>query len=266
MWLRDKLAEFQSEWQKRNDLSPRAYGKVRLETEIKNLESFGKRAYANELNAQRTVITDLLGGEYSCSIVYYCFSSKLGAQNFFREDATFKTFEGELDAEIESVMKHIRTVAAAWKPILAYSAWASAIGSLVNTVASKIISDVFDLEDVSADGANSIAASISDIIKINDLFIPPPDPNAQSNGTDEEHTDPTPTTWQFADKWVKLQFLGEVLKEDLHGIKYYWFEGGLSLHFTAEEVVELIGLSFENNPASRQAKKQIKENPSPRVE
>lgn len=66
IWLCDKLTEFQSEWdQKFNLTSHRTYGKVKLEPEIKNLESFGKRAYSSELTAQRTVITDLLGG--SCS-------------------------------------------------------------------------------------------------------------------------------------------------------------------------------------------------------
>jgi hypothetical protein len=63
IWLCDKLEEFQLEWDKRTDLTPRAYGKVKLDPEIKNIRSFGKRAYTNELNAQRTVITDLLGGK-----------------------------------------------------------------------------------------------------------------------------------------------------------------------------------------------------------
>ncbi len=35
---------------------------VKLESDIKVLESFGKRAYTNELVSQRTVINDLLGG------------------------------------------------------------------------------------------------------------------------------------------------------------------------------------------------------------
>jgi hypothetical protein len=63
IWLCDKLREFQSEWEKRTDLTSRAYGKVKLDPEIKNLESFGKRAYTNELTAQRTIVADLLGGE-----------------------------------------------------------------------------------------------------------------------------------------------------------------------------------------------------------
>ena len=63
MWLSEKLKEFVSIWKTRNDLPPRARGMVRLDLEIKKLESFGKRAYTNELNEQRTIINDLLGGK-----------------------------------------------------------------------------------------------------------------------------------------------------------------------------------------------------------
>jgi centromere/kinetochore protein ZW10 len=61
-WLASKLKEFITTWAARDDLPPRAYGMVRLDSEIKVLESFGKRAYTNELIAQRTIITDLLNG------------------------------------------------------------------------------------------------------------------------------------------------------------------------------------------------------------
>lgn len=62
VWLSEKLKEFSANWKNRDDLPPRAFGMVRLDSEIKILESFGKRAYTNELNAQRTIINDLLGG------------------------------------------------------------------------------------------------------------------------------------------------------------------------------------------------------------
>lgn len=65
MWLSEQLTLFVSEWNKRPDLSPRAYGMVRLDNDIKVLESFGKRAYTRELNSQRTVISDLLGGMHA---------------------------------------------------------------------------------------------------------------------------------------------------------------------------------------------------------
>lgn len=166
-------------------------------------------------------------------------------------------------------MSYIRTVSETWKPILAYSAWASSIGSLVNTVASKIITDVFDLSDVSVDEAERIATLISEVIKMDDLFIRQPDGNAvndRDNGTNGENADTIPMTAQFADKWLKLKYLSEVLQSNLNDIKYFWFEGELSLYFSKEEVIDLIGLSFENNAHVRQAIKEIKDKPLPEVE
>ena len=72
-------------------------------------------------------------------------------------------------------------------------------------------------------------------------------------------------TAQFADKWMKLKFLSEVLQSNLSDIKYFWFESDLSIYFSAAEVVDLIGLSFENNANVRQAIKEIKDRPRPVV-
>lgn len=47
----------------REDLSPRASGKVRLDSEVEMLQKFGKRAYGNEMSTQRTILNDLLGGK-----------------------------------------------------------------------------------------------------------------------------------------------------------------------------------------------------------
>jgi hypothetical protein len=63
VWLSEKLRDFALDWKNQEDLPPRAYGMVKLDPEIKILESFGKRAYTNELNAQRTIINDLLAGK-----------------------------------------------------------------------------------------------------------------------------------------------------------------------------------------------------------
>ena len=62
MWLSDRLQDFQEEWKQRKDLPERSYGRVKLDPEIKTLQSFGKRAYTNELIAQRTTLKNFLGG------------------------------------------------------------------------------------------------------------------------------------------------------------------------------------------------------------
>ncbi|PMD15693.1 centromere/kinetochore protein-like protein zw10 [Hyaloscypha hepaticicola] len=233
VWLAEKLRDFASDWKNREDLPPRAYGKVKLDSEIKILESFAKRAYTNELNAQRTIINDLLAG----------------AQNFFQQG-------DEADQSINDVISHIRTQAALWEKILPYSAWASATGSLVNAVATKLVSDIFDLTDLSVDEAERAATLLSRVELLDGLFIP-----KSQNGQPTKKTALTP---QFADKWMKMRLLTEVLQSNLVEVKYLWFESELSFDFTAEEVVDLINLSFESNAGVRAAIREIRENPYPR--
>jgi protein transport protein DSL1/ZW10 len=64
MWLAERLQDFAAGWTAREDLNPRAHGKVKLDPDIQALEIFGKRAYTNEMSTQRTILNDLLGGKY----------------------------------------------------------------------------------------------------------------------------------------------------------------------------------------------------------
>lgn len=62
IWLCDRLQEYISQWEVRDDLPPRIQNLVKLAPEILKLRNFGKRAYKEELTSQRTTIDDLLGG------------------------------------------------------------------------------------------------------------------------------------------------------------------------------------------------------------
>lgn len=242
LWLSINLQTFITDWESRGDIPPNTYNMTKLESDIEVLESFGKRAYTDELNSQRTVINDLLGGAY----------------NFFQQDG-----QGQdgLEASLKIVIRHIRHTAAAWEKILAYSAWVSATGSLVNAIATNLVADVFDLTDIGVDEAERIATLLSRVEELDDLFIPKRD-KGQKNGV----VDDVPMTAQFADKWMKMKFLSEVLQSNLKDVKFLWFESDLSLYFTVDEVVDLINLSFESNSAVRQAIREIKEKPEPRAE
>jgi centromere/kinetochore protein ZW10 len=172
-----------------------------------------------------------------------------------------------LEQGIETVIIHIRKTSESWKDVLSYSAWASAVGSLVNAVAKKIISDVFDRDDLGADEANLIAELIVKVTALDDLFIPDSQSLKSSSGKNDTRSmnettmdlGTAPLTARFADKWLKMQYLGEVLQSNLANIRFLWFESGLSLEFTKGEVVDLISLSFENNPQVRGLIKEIKE-------
>jgi centromere/kinetochore protein ZW10 len=77
MYLAEKLAEFSKEWKAREDLSVRARNMLRIDNEVKNLQSFANRAYSTEMATQKTVIRDLLGGEclfthsLGCFLLFY---------------------------------------------------------------------------------------------------------------------------------------------------------------------------------------------------
>ena len=62
IWLCDRLSEYISQWEARDDLPPRIKNLVKVAPEILKLQNFGKRAYKEELTSQRTTIDDLLGG------------------------------------------------------------------------------------------------------------------------------------------------------------------------------------------------------------
>lgn len=271
MWLAERFQQFQSDWQNRPDIPRRTLAMVKIETERGVLLSFGKRAYTNELNAQRTIINDLLGGTFfTLASPLHAFRTKVGAgaYNFFQQEDQIPS---ELEDGIQAVIAHIRTTAALWDAILPYSAWASAVGSLVNAVASKLIADVFDLSDIGVDEAERTATILSRVEALDNLFIPRSDPkssrrakNGRSNSDLSNAVEAVPLTSQFADKWMKMKFLSEVLQSNLKDVKFLWFESDLSLYFTVDEVEDLVDLSFQKNAAVRQAIKEIRERPDPR--
>lgn len=65
---------------------------------------------------------------------------------------------------------------------------------------------------------------------------------------------------------MKMKFLTEVLQSNLSDVRFLWFDSILSVYFSAEEVVELIQLSFESNIKVKELIRDIRENPRPRGE
>lgn len=233
-YLSERLAEAAAAWKSREDLSARAINMLRLDNDIKTLKSFAARAYSTEMTTQRTIVRDLLGG----------------VQNVLQQDGD----SSDLIMQVEAATSRIRTVAAIWSDILSKSAWCQAVGSLVDSLAGKIIADVMDLSGIGQDEAFNIANLIAKITELDDLFIP--------SGAS---TDVVPTTSQYAENWLRLKFLSEFLQSNLNEVKYLWMESDLSLYFTVDEVIDLIGLSFADSPRTRDVTREITQNPQPRA-
>lgn len=148
----------------------------------------------------------------------------------------------------------MRALAADWDVILARSVWQQAVGALADAVAAKMIADVMDLPSIGQDEAYSIAGLIALVEGLDELFLP-----SGSNGKGE-----VPVTAQFAGSWLRLKYLSEVLQSNLRDVRFLWVEGELSLYFSVEEVVDLVGVSFEDNVRTREVVREIRGNPRPR--
>jgi protein transport protein DSL1/ZW10 len=233
-YLSERLEDLAGSWKKRDSLPPRAITMLRLDNDIKVLKSFAARAYASEMSTQRTIVRDLLGG----------------LQSMLQQGGD----ASELSAQVEAATGRVRAVAAIWSEILSKSAWCQAVGSLVDTLATKMIADVMDLPGIGQDEAFNIANLIAKTAELDDLFLPP--------GASKEDV---PATSQYAENWLRMKFLSEFLQSNLNEVKYLWIESDLSLYFTVDEVVELIGLSFTDNARTRDVVREVKGNPQPRA-
>jgi centromere/kinetochore protein ZW10 len=127
------------------------------------------------------------------------------------------------------------------------------VGSLVDTIATKLVADVMDLAGIGQDDAYNIANLIARITELDDLFLPP--------GADK---DAIPATAEYASSWLRLKYLSEVLQSNLQDVRFLWMESELSLYFSVEEVVDLIGLSFVDNARTREVVREIRGRPRPR--
>ncbi|KAK4238495.1 Centromere/kinetochore protein zw10 [Achaetomium macrosporum] len=241
-YLAEQLSNFATAWKTRGDITPRAQNMLRLDNDIKSLQSFANRAYTNELSIQKTVLRDLLGGE----------------QNFMQQDDT--------PSSVSAAITRVRSLAAAWEDILARSVWQQAVGSLVDAVAAKIIADVMDLPSIGQDEAYNIAKLIASVEELDDLFLPSRLHGERGGAGDnkkEGDTDEVPVTAQFAGNWLRLKYLSEVLQSNLRDVRFLWVDGELSLYFTVEEVVDLIKVSFEDNVRTREVIREIRGNVRP---
>jgi protein transport protein DSL1/ZW10 len=158
---------------------------------------------------------------------------------------------------IDQAIGHIRSMAVTWEEILGRSVWNQAVGALADTISSKFLADIMDMTSISQDEAYSTAQAISKVTELDELFLP-----SRAAGTPKEAGEMAATA-QYVPTWLRLQFLSEVLQSNLNEVKFLWFESELSLHFTSQEVVDLVNMSFEANARTKEVVREITHNPHP---
>lgn len=180
----------------------------------KKLTTFAKRVYTTELDAQRTVLLDLLDG----------------AQGFIA--CTSPTQSGPCDAAILGCVLHLLMLHKTWKPILSTSVLLQSLGSLLNSVSLKLVNDIQDLGDIGETESARLAMYIHRLAEGLEVLF---------DGR----------TMVYCKSWAKLRMLGVVLEAGLREIEALWREEQLQGVFEAEEVVELIKALFAESEVRR---------------
>jgi len=240
LWLNERLNDLPSQHTTPSGqrIQSRTAYNLKLNTHILALETFGKRAYAKEMESQRTIITDLLDG----------------AQGF--SNCTEHPFNQECDIAVASTVDRLRDLNKEWKGVLSHSALLQSLGSLLSTVTNKFIVDVEDKSDISEPESQQLTTYCNRIAALEDLFLPTTGPS--SSGQNEGQEPPIPLTALYTPHWLKFQYLANILESSLVDIKYLWTEGELGLEFDTEELVDLIVALFADSPHRRNAVAEIR--------
>jgi centromere/kinetochore protein ZW10 len=227
--LSDRLRSLISELAHKDVISnrpPKLQPSIRMDVQddIKMIESFGRRAYAKEMESQRTIIRDLLDG----------------AQGF--QSCTTPPFAIECDNAISMTVDRVHEVKRQWEDVLSHSALLQSLGSLVSTALAKFITDLEDLSDISEKESQKLRYYCDQLSTLSKLFT-----TAGPGGDARDETS------IYTPNWFRFQYLSEILDGTLADIKYMWTEGELKLEMGAEEVIDLIKALFSDSEHRRKA-------------
>lgn len=228
--LADQIRSFIDKQKEKDDSSQLAPNmrpsvRLRLDNDLKALDTFAKRAYSAEMEMQRTIIRDMLDG----------------AQGF--SNCTIPPFADECESAVTITAERLRDVNRQWASILSRSALLQSLGSLLSTVTSKMILDMEDLPDIGEEESKRLRAFCDTISEVKDLFVQE-HPNSGETGD---------MTGIYCPNWFKFQYLAEIMESSLADIKYLWTEGELRLEFDAEEVTDLIQALFADSEYRKKA-------------
>jgi centromere/kinetochore protein ZW10 len=203
----------------------RPSSRLRLDNDIKALETFAKRAYSAEMESQRTIIRDMLDG----------------AQGFSNCNA--EPFASACESAVSITEGRLRDVHRQWALILSRSALLQSSASLLSTAIGKMIMEIEEIQDIGEEESKKLRQLCDEMSKVKDLFM-------QEHGEGGEASD---MTGIYCPNWFKFQYLGELLESSLADIKYLWTEGELRLEFEADEVTDLIEALFADSDYRRKA-------------
>lgn len=195
-------------------------------TDLRALEAFGTRAYATEMERQRTILRDVLNaGEIIANV------GRQGAVG--RQQA---------ESAVDGVVGHLQALAGRYAGVLGESARRQCLGALLSAVTSWMIEEIEEIGDIGEEDSRVLKSLMDRVTQwAGEVF------GEDSGGV-----------FVYCAGWMKFQYLGEVLEASLADIRFLWMEGELSLEFGVDEVVDLVEGLFADSDMRRRTVAEIR--------
>ncbi|KAG7516637.1 centromere/kinetochore protein zw10-like [Solea senegalensis] len=154
---------------------------------------------------------------------------------------------------VRQVIHQLKQLGTVWQDVLPVSIYCKAMGNLLNTAITEVISKIMMLEDISSEDGEHLHILCQTIIEEGPLvFIPLAEENKNKKYQEEVPL--------YVKKWGTFKELVIVLRANLQEIVDRWADGKgpLALEFSSSEVKNLIRALFQNTERRAVALTKIK--------
>lgn len=154
---------------------------------------------------------------------------------------------------VRQVIHQLKQLGTVWQDVLPVSIYCKAMGNLLNTAITEIISKIMMLEDISSEDGEHLHTLCQNIIEEGPLvFIPLAEENKNKKYQEEVPL--------YVKKWGTFKELVIVLRANLQEIVDRWADGKgpLAVEFSSSEVKNLIRALFQNTERRAVALTKIK--------
>ncbi|XP_014677255.1 PREDICTED: centromere/kinetochore protein zw10 homolog [Priapulus caudatus] len=164
----------------------------------------------------------------------------LAVANGFQAVTEENTTSSKAMKAVKQCMYQLHRLNRVWRDVLPANIMYKAIGTLLNSVVTEVISKILALVDISADEATELHYVLDVIIQGSSACF--------EAGTELEVNAVSPATNHCVTNWMKFQELAFILNSSMYDIKERWAagKGPLGAVFTPNELKSLIRALFQN--------------------
>ncbi|NXD64377.1 ZW10 protein, partial [Eolophus roseicapillus] len=154
---------------------------------------------------------------------------------------------------IRQVLHQLKRLGKVWQDVLPVNVYCKAMGTLLNTALTEIVTRIAALEDISAEDADRLYSLCRTMVEEGpQVFTPLPE-----DDKNKKYQEEVPV---YVQKWMTFKELMIILQANLQEIVDQWADGKgpLAAEFSAAEVKSLIRALFQNTERRAAALAKIK--------